>query len=106
MILQGAKPLTRINFRSRSALVSLHGGGSSHAGSNRWHDKCIQLYVAESGECGMTYEHSPAEGPPLMILTDHILAYAEGTKRNGSNLPALSYTPPKRLEFSVTEPLK
>ena len=41
-----------------------------------------------------------------MILTDHILAYAEGTKRNGSNLPALSYTPPKRLDFVVTEPLK
>jgi len=91
---------------SRSALLSLHGGGSSHAGSNRWHDKCIQLYVAESGECGMTYEHSPAEGPPLMILTDHILAFAEGAKRNGSNLPALSYASPKRLEFSVTEPLK
>ena len=32
-----------VAFRSRSALLSLHGGGSDHAGSNRWHDKCIQV---------------------------------------------------------------
>ena len=54
----------------------------------------------------MTYEHSPAEGPPLMILTDHILSYAEGGKRNGSNLPAVSFAPPHLLDFTVTEPLK
>merc|ERR1719500_1681261 len=87
---------------SKSALVSLHGGGSPHAGANRWHDKTLQIYVAESGECGMTYEHSPAEGPPLMILTDHILSYAEGGKRKGSNLPAVSFPPPQLLDFVVT----
>jgi hypothetical protein len=28
---------------SRAALLSLHGGGSGHAGANRWFDKCIQV---------------------------------------------------------------
>jgi carnitine O-acetyltransferase len=53
----------------------------------------------------MTYEHSPAEGPPLMVLTDHILAYTEGKLRHGSNLPALQYSPPTLLDLTVTEPL-
>merc|ERR1712088_919276 len=39
------KELDAHDDSSRSALVSLHGGGPSHAGFNRWHDKCIQLYV-------------------------------------------------------------
>ena len=65
----------------------------------------MQLFVAESGECGMTYEHSPAEGPPLMLLTDHILAYAEGKARQGSNLPALKFAPPRHLPFVLTPPL-
>ena len=44
MILRGEKSLTEDHlFCLRSALLSLHGGGSSHAGSNRWHDKCIQV---------------------------------------------------------------
>jgi len=90
---------------SKSALISLHGGGSKHAGANRWHDKTLQLYVAESGECGMTYEHSPAEGPPLMILTDHILGYIAGTVKNGSNLPALKYNPVQKLEFVINDAL-
>jgi len=90
---------------SRSALISLHGAGSKHAGANRWHDKTLQLYVARTGECGMTYEHSPAEGPPLMILTDHILGYIEGTVRNGSNLSAIKYGPVQKLEFVLNDAL-
>jgi len=90
---------------SRSALISLHGGGSNHAGANRWHDKTLQISVAESGECGMTYEHSPAEGPPLMILTDHILGYISGTIKNGSNLPAIKYSPVQKLEFVLNDAL-
>ena len=41
-----------------------------------------------------------------MPLINHMLAYVEGKKRNGSNLPAISYTPPKGIDFLVTEPLK
>merc|ERR1719334_2568427 len=88
---------------SKAALASLHGGGSKFAGANRWHDKTLQLFVAETGECGMTYEHSPAEGPPLMILTDHILGYVNGTVKNGNNLPAIKYDPVKQLEFVVND---
>eukprot|EP00092_Neocalanus_flemingeri_P016041 GFUD01017361.1.p1 GENE.GFUD01017361.1~~GFUD01017361.1.p1 ORF type:complete len:687 (-),score=159.37 GFUD01017361.1:44-2104(-) len=90
---------------SKSALISLHGGGSNHGGANRWHDKTIQMFVAESGECGMTYEHSPAEGPPLMILTDHILGYIAGTVRNGTNLPAIKYSPVQKLDFILNDAL-
>ena len=86
----------------RAALVSLTGGGPALAGANRWHDKCIQLLVAESGECGMTYEHSPAEGPPLMILTDHIMGFVEGRIGQGSNLPAINTTPVEPLKFTIT----
>ena len=90
---------------SKSALISLHGGGSAHAGANRWHDKTLQIFVAESRECEMTYEHSPAEGPPLMILTDNILGYIGGTVRNGSNLPAIKYNPVQQLEFVLNDAL-
>jgi len=90
---------------SKAALVALHGGGSAHAGANRWHDKTIQMFVAESGECGITYEHSPAEGPPLMILTDHILGYIDGVVRNGNNLPAIKYNPVQKLEFVLNDAL-
>jgi len=91
---------------SKAALLSLHGGGSLQAGANRWHDKTLQIFVAESGECGMTYEHSPAEGPPLMILTDHILGYVEGKIKNGSNLPAIKYNPVQKLEFVLNDALE
>jgi len=95
--------LQAVDECSRSALLALHGGGPVHAGANRWHDKCIQLFVTETGECGMTYEHSPAEGPPLMEITDHILGYIDGRVRLGSNLSAITFPQVRHLDFTVTE---
>lgn len=91
---------------SRTALAALHGLGSRGAGANRWHDKTIQLFVSRSGECGMTYEHSPAEGPPLMVITDHILDFVDGKARIGSNLPAINLEPVEPLEFVVTDEIR
>ena len=62
--------------------------------------------VSRSGHCGITYEHSPAEGPPLMVLTDHILSYCSGGgARHGSGLPALDLPPPRPLTWKLSDSL-
>uniref|UniRef100_A0A914CXX0 Choline/carnitine acyltransferase domain-containing protein n=1 Tax=Acrobeloides nanus TaxID=290746 RepID=A0A914CXX0_9BILA len=44
---------------------ALTGGGTHQNTINRWFDKTIQLIVAQNGYNGLTYEHTPAEGPPI-----------------------------------------
>lgn len=53
----------------------IHGGGSKYNAGNRWYDKTLQLIVGNTGINGLTYEHSPAEGGPIAVLTDHIINY-------------------------------
>ncbi|XP_049547857.1 carnitine O-acetyltransferase-like [Anopheles darlingi] len=53
----------------------IHGGGSTVNGGNRWYDKTIQLVVAPNGINGLTYEHSPAEGQPIAVMTDFLLEH-------------------------------
>lgn len=36
---------------------------------------CPQFIVGEDGTCGLVYEHSPAEGPPIVFLIDHVVKY-------------------------------
>lgn len=50
----------------------IHGGGSQQNSANRWFDKTLQFVINENGINGITYEHSPAEGQPIAILTDFI----------------------------------
>lgn len=43
-------------------------------------DRCETLYrpqfiVGEDGTCGLVYEHSPAEGPPIVFLIDYVVKY-------------------------------
>uniref|UniRef100_A0A1I8BY52 Carn_acyltransf domain-containing protein n=1 Tax=Meloidogyne hapla TaxID=6305 RepID=A0A1I8BY52_MELHA len=52
--------------------MALHGGGAKENSRNRWFDKTLQFYVNENGYGGITYEHTPAEGPPLARLLDFI----------------------------------
>uniref|UniRef100_A0A182NF90 Choline/carnitine acyltransferase domain-containing protein n=1 Tax=Anopheles dirus TaxID=7168 RepID=A0A182NF90_9DIPT len=59
----------------------IHGGGSNLNGGNRWYDKTIQLVVAPNGINGLTYEHSPAEGQPIAVMTDFLLEYISSGKR-------------------------
>lgn len=53
----------------------IHGGGSNYNAGNRWYDKTLQLIVGNTGINGLTYEHSPAEGGPIAVLTDYLINY-------------------------------
>lgn len=52
------------------------GAGSRHNSGNRWYDKTVQFIIGASGINGLTYEHSPAEGGPISILSDYIIKNA------------------------------
>lgn len=53
----------------------IHGGGSHLNSGNRWFNKTLQLIVNRNGINGVNYEHSPAEGQPVAVLTDFILRH-------------------------------
>ena len=79
-------------WRSDFALRCLHGGGSKNNSGNRWFDKTIQIVVDSKGGVGLVYEHSPAEGPPVAAMLDHLYDYCENIpndfqKPNVEDLP-------------------
>lgn len=49
------------------------GAGSGYNSGNRWYDKTIQFVIGASGINGLTYEHSPAEGGPISVMSDFII---------------------------------
>jgi carnitine O-acetyltransferase len=49
------------------------GAGSSYNSGNRWYDKTVQFIIGSTGINGLTYEHSPAEGGPISVLSDFII---------------------------------
>lgn len=53
----------------------IHGGGSKQNSGNRWFNKTLQVIVNRNGMNGINYEHSPAEGQPVAVLTDFILKH-------------------------------
>lgn len=53
----------------------IHGGGSQQNSGNRWFNKTLQLIVNRNGINGINYEHSPAEGQPIAVLTDSVLKH-------------------------------
>lgn len=78
----------------------IHGGGSTANSGNRWYDKTLQLVVGPNGVNGLTYEHSPAEGQPIAVLTDFIInhiAKGEPQKTSNQNVP-----PPQKLSFELS----
>ncbi|XP_049831480.1 carnitine O-acetyltransferase-like [Schistocerca gregaria] len=97
--------LKGLNKSTVNALQMVHGLGSKVNGANRWYDKTVQFVVGPDGELGLTYEHSPAEGPPIANLMDHIMDYiSKGATR--STLPAVNYVPPQRLKFNISDDIK
>ncbi|CAK1603225.1 unnamed protein product [Parnassius mnemosyne] len=87
--------------QSLAAAQTIHGGGTQSNGGNRWFDKTVQFIVGADGITGLTYEHSPAEGQPIAVLTDFIINYIDQGKT--SNEPAsASPKEPVRLNFNVT----
>ncbi|XP_053675184.1 carnitine O-acetyltransferase [Anopheles nili] len=84
----------------------IHGGGSPANGGNRWYDKTIQLVVAPNGINGLTYEHSPAEGQPIAVMTDFLIEYINSGKQlNTMDQPELKEGSVKLL-FNVSTGLK
>ncbi|CAJ0583523.1 unnamed protein product, partial [Mesorhabditis spiculigera] len=75
--------------KDEQARSALHGSGSTNNSGNRWFDKTIQFIIADNGYCGMTYEHTPAEGPPIARLMDFVCDKINAQKylTNGDTQP-------------------
>ncbi|XP_028395002.1 carnitine O-acetyltransferase-like [Dendronephthya gigantea] len=78
----------------------LHGGGTKSNSGNRWFDKVFQLVVGTDGHVGVCYEHSAAEGPPIVALSNHILGHA-GNFRDIQPSPAGNLEAPVKLEWNM-----
>lgn len=86
--------------RNLAGAQTIHGGGSRSNGGNRWFDKTVQFIVGADGVTGLTYEHSPAEGQPIAVLTDFIIKYIEQNK--APDTQSSSPKQPTQLKFNVT----
>uniref|UniRef100_A0AAY4EVI7 Choline/carnitine acyltransferase domain-containing protein n=1 Tax=Denticeps clupeoides TaxID=299321 RepID=A0AAY4EVI7_9TELE len=91
-------------YHSRVAAQMLHGGGSRWNSGNRWFDKTLQFIVGEDGSCGLTYEHAPAEGPPIVFLVDHVVQYMKRTEE--VRTPMIPLPMPQKLRFNITPEIK
>ncbi|VVC92928.1 unnamed protein product, partial [Leptidea sinapis] len=87
--------------RTLAAAQTIHGGGAASNGANRWFDKTIQFIVGEDGVTGLTYEHSPAEGQPIAVMTDFII----NSINKGSSSAESSASPknPIKLKFNISD---
>ncbi|CAH0603196.1 unnamed protein product [Chrysodeixis includens] len=86
--------------RTLAGAQLIHGNGYSSNGGNRWFDKTVQFVVGADGVTGLTYEHSPAEGQPIAVLTDFLIKYLEENKGPGS--PSSRPKEPTLLKFNVS----
>uniref|UniRef100_A0A915AHW4 Choline/carnitine acyltransferase domain-containing protein n=1 Tax=Parascaris univalens TaxID=6257 RepID=A0A915AHW4_PARUN len=66
---EGIEGVSPLDIQS---LQSLHGGGCANNSHNRWFDKTLQLIIGTDGYCGVNYEHTAIEGPPVAALMDFI----------------------------------
>ncbi|GCB65549.1 hypothetical protein scyTo_0009968 [Scyliorhinus torazame] len=82
----------------------LHGGGSRWNSGNRWFDKTLQFIIGVDGSCGLVYEHSPSEGPPIMALLDHVFEYCNSSVMIRS--PMIPLAMPRKLRFNITPDIK
>lgn len=86
----------------------LSGGGPSCNGGNRWFDKTLQFIISGDGACGLCYEHSEAEGLPVIGLCEDLLKRIDELPAS-SEVPATAdyLPPPERLEWVLeTQDLK
>ncbi|GMR33879.1 hypothetical protein PMAYCL1PPCAC_04074 [Pristionchus mayeri] len=97
-----APPLKGYSEKDEQARQSLHGSGSDKNSVNRWFDKTLQFTIGDNGYCGMCYEHTPAEGPPVAMLMDFIMDQFDG-KTFISEGSASGLTPVRRLDFELTD---
>lgn len=96
-----------LNPETRAALQMIHGGGAGLNGGNRWYDKTVQFVIGTDGEVGISYEHSPAEGPPIANLSDHAVDFlTEGRKAIRCSGQHKADTMPVLLEFELNDAVK
>uniref|UniRef100_A0A915E0D7 Choline/carnitine acyltransferase domain-containing protein n=1 Tax=Ditylenchus dipsaci TaxID=166011 RepID=A0A915E0D7_9BILA len=89
---------------SENMKQAIHGGGTHHNTINRWFDKTLQFYINTNGYAGLTYEHTPAEGPPLAMLLDFVLdQFDKNAFPTSSTGKSKRVSPPKKLCFELTE---
>ncbi|KAJ0181787.1 hypothetical protein K1T71_002509 [Dendrolimus kikuchii] len=91
--------------RTLAAAQTIHGGGAHTNGANRWFDKTIQFIVGADGVTGLTYEHSPAEGQPIAVMTDFIINYIDENKAQKKS-PSSKPIQPTLLKFNVNAEVK
>ncbi|XP_078272346.1 carnitine O-acetyltransferase-like isoform X2 [Rhinoraja longicauda] len=91
-------------YSSRMAAQMLHGGGSYSNSGNRWFDKALQFIVGEDGSCGVIYEQSAGEGPPIATILDHVLDYCKDP--DTVRAPMIPLPLPKKLYFYITPEIK
>ncbi|KAG0719922.1 Carnitine O-acetyltransferase [Chionoecetes opilio] len=96
------------NTMTDAALHCVHGNGPQGYAGNRWYDKTIQFIIGKKGVVGLTYEHTPAEGPPIANLMDHIMDYIHNPPKDAVQAghsdprpPAVELSRPQRLIFNV-----
>ena len=78
----------------------IHGGGSNYNSANRFYDKTVQFICGTTGIHGLTYEHSPAEGQPIAVLTDFLVKYVKDNKTISENAGVSEG--PMLLDFETT----
>uniref|UniRef100_A0A672SX42 Zgc:154046 n=1 Tax=Sinocyclocheilus grahami TaxID=75366 RepID=A0A672SX42_SINGR len=91
-------------YFNKVAAQMLHGGGSRWNSGNRWFDKTLQFIIGEDGSCGLTYEHAPAEGPPIVFLVDHVVDYMKRSEM--VRTPMIPLSMPQKLRFNITPEIK
>lgn len=86
-----------------AGLQMLHGNYTNVG--NRWHDKTIQFVVGAEGEVGLTYEHSPSDGPPIAAMMDYIVTYLKNNPApvNLGQNTASPANPPVQLPFNLKD---
>lgn len=75
-----------------------HGGGSKQNSGNRWFDKIFQVIVSPDGLIGFNYEHSAAEGPPILHLIDYCYPRLKEAVSISSSVVEKD---PKKLQFNI-----
>ncbi|XP_042618606.1 carnitine O-acetyltransferase-like [Cyprinus carpio] len=91
-------------YFNKVAAQMLHGGGSRWNSGNRWFDKTLQFIIGEDGSCGLTYEHAPAEGLPIVFLVDHVVDYMKRSEM--VRTPMIPLAMPQKLRFNITPEIK
>lgn len=77
---------------------------------NRWFDKTIQVIVVmnKSGQrilgSGLCYEHTPAEGPPIVRLMEHAMRYlAKESAKGSSSISGYDKWAPPSPDYSLSQ---